>query len=209
MIRGEPAGSDSFGERVRAARQRLRNSAGRRWTQGDLAGAVGVERNTVSRWENGSVLPREPAVLAALARTLRVSTDWLLDELPGTPQSGAPAGVDDASKSDRGAHPVPEPADRRGLFRESSGPGYQSETRALARLPAAAAQLVTGYLERLATAGCSADQISKAEATLVAGATQSIARRPLAERSDTEVVGDIDAAWDFVVRVLRREGLRP
>jgi transcriptional regulator with XRE-family HTH domain len=46
-----------------------------------LATAVGVERNTVARWENGSMLPRDPAVIAALSRTLNVSADWILGDL--------------------------------------------------------------------------------------------------------------------------------
>jgi transcriptional regulator with XRE-family HTH domain len=47
-------------------------------TQGGLARAIGVERNTVSRWENGGVRPRDPAAIARAAAVLRVSIDWLI-----------------------------------------------------------------------------------------------------------------------------------
>ncbi len=66
-----------FGDRVRSSRQRLRRD-GQKLTQGDLAKAVGVERNTVSRWENGSMLPKDPAVIASLAEVLDVTADWLI-----------------------------------------------------------------------------------------------------------------------------------
>ncbi len=181
-------GVDSFGERVRLSRQRLRTSSGGRWTQGDLAAAVGVERNTVSRWENGGILPKDPAVLAALARTLRVTTDWLLDGF--TP---APGGSGAASPA----------------LKEKTEKPYRPDSAALAALPTEAADVVRGYLDRLSSAGCSAAQIGGAESVLLAGAINSVARRAFRERTGAQVLADVDAAWDFVTQVLRREGIRP
>ena len=40
-------------------------------TQGDLAQIVGVERNTVSRWENSGVPPKDLAVVAKLGDLAR------------------------------------------------------------------------------------------------------------------------------------------
>src|SRR5580698_4007947 len=90
MIReGSDDDGHSFGDRVRMSRERMRTSDGRRWTQGDLAKALDVKRNTVSRWENGGMLPKDPAVIAALTRVLHVSADWLLagfgEASPGSP----------------------------------------------------------------------------------------------------------------------------
>src|SRR5690348_10249362 len=75
---------ESIGDRIRQARERMRMPNGRRMTQGELAAAVEVERNTVSRWENGDVQPNKPAQLLRLARVLRVPTDWLIAGAPAT-----------------------------------------------------------------------------------------------------------------------------
>lgn len=190
MILNRAGDADSFGERLRHSRQRLRTSLGRRWTQGDLAEAVGVERNTVSRWENGGILPKDPAVLAALARTLRVSTDWLLDGLSAA----------------TGVSPTQSAVDPGSALHEGADSGYRPDARALAKLPPAAGELVRVYLTRMANAGCSTDQLKGAESILLAGATHAIARRT---RDEAEILADVDAAWDFVTHVLRREGIRP
>lgn len=191
MIRDRKGDAGSFGERLRASRQRLRTPHGRRWTQGDLAAAVGVERNTVSRWENGGILPKDPAVLAALARKLEVTTDWLLDGIVPASRNGA---AESGSALKEGAR---------------TGGGYRPDAVALAAFPPDAADLVRGYLRRLSRAGCSSDQLSGAESILLAGATHHVTSRPFHERSDTEILADVDAAWDFVTQVLRREGIRP
>lgn len=55
------------------------------WTQGDLAGQLGVSLNTVQRWEKGAQ-PR-PRHFAALAEALGINTLQLqtaLDEWSGT-----------------------------------------------------------------------------------------------------------------------------
>lgn len=48
--------------------ERLRRAAG--VSQAELAGAVGVDASTVSRWERGRRLPRAPVAIA-YARALR------------------------------------------------------------------------------------------------------------------------------------------
>jgi len=187
------SGGETFGERVRAARGRLRTAAGRRWTQGDLASAVGVERNTVSRWENGGVRPKEPATVAALARVLRVSTDWLIAGRPAGESAGLPAGrISDAAQH-RG---VPTSASMRG------------PDAALERLPPEVSAVIRGYIARLAAAGIGAGQLDAATEVLVAGAHNAVSRTPVAQRSVDELTRDVDAAWDFIARVLRREGIR-
>lgn len=175
----------SFGSRIRQSRQRLRMPDGSRWTQEDLALAVGVERNTVSRWENGGMLPKDPAIIATLSRVLKVSSDWLLGGL----------GVPDSNPS------------RRTLMEGPDG-GYNNRVNAAELLPAGASDLVLRYLERLVSVGCNQAQVAEAERILVELAQHSLVDKPFTQRDSPEIQVDIDAAWDFVVRTLRRQGIR-
>jgi transcriptional regulator with XRE-family HTH domain len=68
-----------FGERLRLARERKRHPNGRRWTQADLANALGAKPNTVNGWENGRGLPPKPTRMAA-ARVLDVPVEWIEGE---------------------------------------------------------------------------------------------------------------------------------
>jgi transcriptional regulator with XRE-family HTH domain len=187
MIR-EGSGEDghSFGDRVRISRERMRTSDGRRWTQGDLAKALKVKRNTVSRWENDGMLPKDPAVIAALTHVLHVSADWLL------------AGFDEPERLPVVNH-----------VRERPAVSYPKEIVNAEALPSMAADMVLRYLDRLVGVGCTQEQLKEAERILVIGATNSLARRPVPQRELRDVISDIDAAWDFVVHVLRRHGVRP
>lgn len=173
--------AESFSERVRSTRQRLRTDTGRRWTQGDLAAAVGVERNTVSRWENGGVMPKDPATIARLARTLGVTTDWLI---------GEPAAI---------GTPTTAPA-----LRVAEGRGRKGRSGSAIRI----AGVMRGYLERLREAGCSEAQLNGAEELMVSAAENTIASEPYTDRAESEIIADVDSAWDVIVRILRREGLR-
>lgn len=186
MIRNAAKSAGSFGERVRVARQRLRTAEGRRWTQGDLAAAVGVERNTVSRWENSGVLPKDPAIVTKLGRTLRVDVPWLL--------RGAETDSD-ATAAEADVH-------------ERRGGRYGRAPAAPDTLSGAAVELIQCYVARLSGIGCTGEQVAGAEALLTGAARNGVASRPLIERGDDEVLADIDAAWDMIVRILRRDGIR-
>jgi transcriptional regulator with XRE-family HTH domain len=188
MIRSRIGRRVSLGDRVKSARQGLR-VRGRKVTQGDLAKAVGVDRNTVSRWENGAMVPSDPTVLASLAAALEVSVEWLISGDPG------------------------DPGDR-GLARTSNAELHESAGRryldpATAALPARARSIALGYLDRLRDCGCTQEQRRGAESLLLAGARNAVATIPLDDRDDADVCADVDAAWDVVVRILRREGKRP
>ena len=171
----------SFGKRIRAARVRKR-VGGRRFTQAHLAAALGVERNTVSRWENGTMLPKDPAMAVAIAQALDVRLEWLVGTL-----GDVDAGDEAAARETRSPSDDPVSADR---------------------LPLPAADLVLKYLERLKSAGCDAAQLREAERLLVIGARNRLLRKSFAQRAMTEVQSDIDDAWDFVTRILRRDGIR-
>lgn len=67
----------TIGERIREARRRARNADGKRMTQADLAGTIGVQAMQVSRWERGEQQPRSEHV-AELAQALRCDANWLL-----------------------------------------------------------------------------------------------------------------------------------
>ena len=180
MIQNRIGSRETFGDRVKWARQKLRRE-GRKLTQGELAVVVGVERNTVSRWENGGMLPRDPAVIAALATVLGVTADWLIS----------------------GDRP-PSPPRKLG-----EGPAGQYLGSASGQVPRRAAELAAGYLKRLQAAGCSEDQVRNAESLLFVGAMNHVAREPFESRTEEAVCADVDSAWDMIVQILRRDGIRP
>lgn len=190
-----PDADATFGQRVREGRRRLRTTAGRRWTQSELARAVGVERNTVSRWENGGVRPKDPATLAALARVLRVSTDWLIDGRPLVAGTPAPQSRGAIGEPQSGAPDAPW--------------GAMGGGDALKPFPAEVRDLLGSYRARLVAAGATVAQLTAAERVLVEGGMNALAERPFAERPCAEIAADVDAAWDFITSVLRRDGLRP
>jgi transcriptional regulator with XRE-family HTH domain len=183
MARSKTDETKAFGKRIRAARMRKR--VGRhRFTQAQLAAALGVERNTVSRWENGTMLPKDPAMAVAIARVLDVRVEWLVGALGNIDVTDAAAA------------------------REGTGDPYSGASIVTSRLPQAAVDLMLMYLERLTSAGCDSVQVKEAERFLVIGAGNRLLRKAFADRTMTEVQSDIDDAWDFVTRVLRRDGIR-
>lgn len=71
----------TLGEKIQALRKRAGMS------QEELAGALGVSRQAVSRWETGETMPELPKLLA-LSRALGVTADWLIsDGAPRDPES--------------------------------------------------------------------------------------------------------------------------
>ncbi|HSX82640.1 MAG TPA: helix-turn-helix transcriptional regulator [Candidatus Saccharimonadia bacterium] len=62
----------SFPERLHHARRRLR------WEQGELGKKIGLTGHTIGRLERGQTTQIGIETLRQLARTLGVSTDWLL-----------------------------------------------------------------------------------------------------------------------------------
>ena len=63
----------NLGEKIFTARKKAGLS------QTDLADAVGVSRQSVSKWETGESAP-EAGNLLLIAKALNVTTDWLLSE---------------------------------------------------------------------------------------------------------------------------------
>jgi transcriptional regulator with XRE-family HTH domain len=172
-----------FADRLRQARQRVRSSSGQRMTQGDLALLVGVERNTVSRWENSGVRPKDPEVIAKLADVLRVSMEWLV-------------GLSEEA-IDHGARRVAE----------SPAPNYTARPEADPLLPLQVYQAMHGYRARLQTAGCTADQTQEAERLLLDSAQNRLRVTMPRARPVQAMLDDLEAAWAYITRVLSAEGI--
>jgi DNA-binding XRE family transcriptional regulator len=185
----------NFSDRLKAARLGVRSRTGQKMTQQELASLVGVERNTVSRWENSGVNPKDPMVIGKLADVLAVSTDWLVrggqssepPVLPYTWSSHPPS-------ADTSGH-LPAPGSAGGA------------TGVERRLPVRAYEQIDGYLARLESAGCSPAQIREAERVLRDGAYNRLRGSDLRTRETGEMLEDIESAWRFIVAVLAREGV--
>jgi transcriptional regulator with XRE-family HTH domain len=79
----EGAATVPIGDRIRQLRKE------RKWSQGDLATAVGGDAGQISRYENGHIAPSADAIVR-LAEALDVSCDYLLlDDAPRRPLHAA------------------------------------------------------------------------------------------------------------------------
>lgn len=183
-----------FGDRVREARQRVRTSGGTRLTQGDLAIAVGVERNTVSRWENSGVRPKDPHVVRRLAVALHVPMEWLFAEdagdvvgsWPGTEREVRTAAAVLEGIAPRRPVPPPDPLAQ--------------------RLSPLAYTVIHNYVARLEQGGATPDQAEEAGRLLVQSACNRLRSGDPRARSPDVVLADIDSMWEYVVALLRAEG---
>jgi hypothetical protein len=134
------------------------------------------------------MLPKDPAIIMALARHLNVSADWLLGDLVDTLPGAKVDTIDSA--------------------RELPGHEYGSRV-SLGDLPPGVGDLVLRYVQRLSAAGCSRQQQREGERFLVLGALNRLRRTALGQRSIQQIEEDVDEAWDFVTRILRHDGTRP
>ena len=172
-----------FADRLRQARQRVRSPSGQRMTQGDLAQLVGVERNTVSRWENSGVRPKDPEVIAKVAEALRVSMEWLV-------------GLSE-EVVDRGPRRIGE----------AQPPSYTVRTEPDPLLPLQVYQAMHGYRARLQTAGCTADQTQEAERLLLDSAQNRLRPTTPRARPVQMMLDDLEAAWSYITQILSAEGI--
>jgi transcriptional regulator with XRE-family HTH domain len=175
-----------FADRLRQARQRVRSSSGQRMTQGDLASLVGVERNTVSRWENSGVRPKDPEVIAKLAEVLRVSMEWLVgsSEEPTSLAAGSARRVSESASSTYGVRGEPD-----------------------LLLPLPVYQAVHGYRARLQTAGCTPDQTQEAERLMLDSAQNRLRLSSPRSRPVQVMLDDLEAVWTYIAHVLASEGI--
>jgi transcriptional regulator with XRE-family HTH domain len=153
-------------------------------TQGDLASLVGVERNTVSRWENSGVRPKDPEVIAKLADVLRVSMEWLVGSSDELVDHGASRRVSESAPSAYGPRGEPDPL-----------------------LPLQVYQAVHGYRARLQTAGCTPDQTQEAERLLLDSAHNRLHRVGPRARPLQVMLSDLEEMWTYIAHVLAAEGI--
>lgn len=74
----------TIGAKIAACRKRAGMS------QEKLANELNISRQAVSRWETGEAVPDTEKVIQ-LSRIFHVTTDYLLLDIDGAPQSAAPA----------------------------------------------------------------------------------------------------------------------
>ncbi len=187
----------TFADRLREARQRIRTADGGRLTQGGLATAVGVERNTVSRWENSGVRPKDPQVIRRLAEVLNVSMEYLFPG-EGDADAGLGGGVD---RSGLAAHLGHVPT----LTDHPRHP-YTSNDALMQRLPPRAYEVIHGYVTRVEAAGGSQMQADETAYVLAGAAATPLRSGHPHERPIDDMLADIESAWSYVAAVLRRDG---
>lgn len=108
MIKGTDNYAEAFGNRLKIAITK----AGK--TQAELADATGLAKDTLSRYERGSIAPGAEAVLR-LANACRVNPLWLLsgqsgstgDTLDNAALNQALSDLTDALNAARDAHGLP------------------------------------------------------------------------------------------------------
>jgi transcriptional regulator with XRE-family HTH domain len=189
-----------FGDRVREARQRVRTPGGARLTQGDLAIAVGVERNTVSRWENSGVRPKDPHVVRRLAAALRVPMEWLFED----DAADVPEVWTGGEREVRGAAAVREGVAPRqpytALYAAASADALGHRVSPLAYA------VIHEFVARLEQGGATSEQVEEAGRLLVQSACSRLRSGDPRTREIDVVLADIDAMWAYVAAVLRADG---
>lgn len=63
------------------------------------------------------------------------------------------------------------------------------------------------HIEKMVSAGCSLDDIELAERTLIDSAFNQLNKRDIRDRTDADMIMDIDSAWDWIREVLGRSGV--
>jgi transcriptional regulator with XRE-family HTH domain len=149
-------------------------------TQGDLAKAVGVERNTVSRWENSGVRPKDPAVIARVADVLHVTMEFLV-----------------GSGDDVALRPPTE----------SPHFDVSASTALERRVPPEAYELIHGYQSRLIAAGASPSQRKEADTLLLGATFTSLRRASPRDRATAMVLADIETMWRYITSILAQDGI--
>jgi hypothetical protein len=184
------SGLTNFGRKVALGLRRAN------LTRDEAARLLRTSRSTLYRAMAGRA-ELTVAQLHALAALLEVDAMELMATYANTRPTAVPTGTGDSGASGPGA-----PTAR-------AGDGVTLNPALSRRLPPRAYEVVLGYLQRMEAVGASPEQIDEAERLMVEGAYNKLHTRDARERSEDELIVDIDAAWDFITSVLRREGKRP
>lgn len=170
---------ESLGQRLRTA------MSSRGAKNADIARAAGVHVKTVSQWLGDKQVP-DAVALDRVAALLGVPVAWLRY---GKGAIASEAGIVIPDASD-----VAESFQRNPAFRR--------------RLPPKPYARVYEHIDRMVVAGCSAEQLDEAERLMIDGAYNKLNARDPRERTDEEMILDIDDAWDWIKEVLGRAGVK-
>jgi transcriptional regulator with XRE-family HTH domain len=176
--------AEEVGSAIRGRREQLGLS------QKELAKAIGKHEQMITRYENGKASIPWP-VLDQIAEALKTSPIELFAEAR---EIGETTAVFEDMEVSR-LRPM--------AVREQ----FRVYTRSsLRRLPQRAIMRVNEYLNKLEDLGLNADELDEAEQFLVNGAYNKINSREPGEKSEDDLILDIDAAWQFVRDVVNRNG---
>ncbi|HWL41009.1 MAG TPA: helix-turn-helix transcriptional regulator [Gemmatimonadaceae bacterium] len=194
---------ETLGQRI--ARAKRKRSVSNR----ELAEVAGVHANTVSKWLSDVQKPDAEA-LDAVARRLEVSSSWLLHG--GTAASYdaeeiAGMSSEDAARLGTEFQPLPGRAPRVAETAREE-PGFTPNPALRKRLRPVPYARVYEHIERMVAARCTIDQIEEAERLMIDGAYNKLNARDPRERSDEDMILDIDDAWDWIKEVLSRSGVK-
>ncbi len=164
--------------------------------QQDLADKLGIHLQSVSRIENGLVEINKKR-LEQIAEVFGTKLHVLMRE--GDPDWHA---IVEAEKT--GAAPVfmdnPPPIARVSEFNRNAA--YKH------RLRPAVYERVYGYIDKLRSAGATDEQLDEAERLMADSAYNKLNARDPKERTEEDMLLDVDDAWDYIREVLTRGGLK-
>ena len=176
--------AEEVGSAIRDRREKLGLS------QKDLARAIGKHEQMINRYENGKASIPWP-VLDQIAEALQTSPLELFSDAREIGETTAVLFEQDDSR----LRPM--------AVREQ----FRIYTRSsLRRLPERAVLRVNQYLNQLEDIGLNPEEVDEAEQFLVNGAYNKINSREPGEKSEEDLIRDIDAAWQFVREVVNRNG---
>jgi transcriptional regulator with XRE-family HTH domain len=151
-------------------------------TQREAAATLDTSHTSLSAWENGA--PISEAKLDALSALYGKSKAILRYG------DASPAAVNEPVTYYQSAVPfIPNPSLRK-------------------RLRPAPYARVYEHIEEMIAADCSTEQIEEAERLMVDGAYNKLNARDPRDRTDEEMILDIEDAWDWIREVLTRSGVK-
>lgn len=154
-------------------------------TQEQAAQRLGVTKQTISDQERGVTTPNEKNLLA-LAE--------LYQTTPGSLRYGEP-------------NQSPETV-REGVDVAYMRSGFTPSTALRKRLPPKPYARVFEHIARMENAGCSIEQIEEAERLMIDSAFNKLNAPDSRERSDKEMIVDIDGAWAWIKERLAAGGAK-
>jgi transcriptional regulator with XRE-family HTH domain len=153
-------------------------------TQEEAAAQSGFSKQAISGWERGAYKPTEENLetIAQLYRTTVIDlrySDATIEDVRAQMGEGRLMVSETFS---------PNPALRKRLRPKPYARVYE-------------------HIAKLEAAGVSIDQIEEAERTMIDGAFNQLNKRDPRDRTDEEMIMDIDSAWRWIKEVLGRSGI--